>query len=73
MGELQRPDVVAAGDLGIRRAVERAYGLAALPTEAEVRERAEAVAPAPDGRVPPAVALARQRARLTGGSARDVA
>jgi len=29
--QLERPDVMAAGDLGIRRAVERAYGLPALP------------------------------------------
>jgi DNA-3-methyladenine glycosylase II len=36
MFHLDRPDVVAPGDLGIRRAVERAYGLAGLPGEAEV-------------------------------------
>ena len=45
LGQLQRPDVVVAGDLGIRRAVERAYGLDGLPTEAEVIERAEAWRP----------------------------
>ena len=28
MFQLGRPDVLAVGDLGIRRAVERAYGLA---------------------------------------------
>jgi DNA-3-methyladenine glycosylase II len=36
MFQLERPDVLAAGDLGIRRAVERAYGLAALPAPADV-------------------------------------
>lgn len=45
MGQLGRPDVLAPGDLGIRRAIERAYGLPALPTEAEVVERAEAWRP----------------------------
>jgi DNA-3-methyladenine glycosylase II len=36
MFQLERPDVLAVGDLGIRRAVERAYGLEALPTAAEL-------------------------------------
>jgi DNA-3-methyladenine glycosylase II len=36
MFQLERPDVLAGGDLGIRRAVERAYGLEALPTPAAV-------------------------------------
>jgi len=36
MFQLERPDVLATGDLGIRRAVERAYGLAALPAPADV-------------------------------------
>lgn len=31
MFHLERPDVLPAGDLGIRRAVERAYGLEELP------------------------------------------
>jgi DNA-3-methyladenine glycosylase II len=34
--QLERPDVLAVGDLGIRRAVERAYGRPALPTAAEL-------------------------------------
>jgi DNA-3-methyladenine glycosylase II len=42
MFQLDRPDVLASGDLGIRRAVERAYGLAELPPPAEV-ERIGAV------------------------------
>jgi DNA-3-methyladenine glycosylase II len=41
MFQLERPDVVAAGDLGIRRAVERAYGLPALPSPTEVEAVAE--------------------------------
>ena len=36
MFQLERPDVLAVGDLGIRRAVERAYGLDAMPTAAEL-------------------------------------
>ncbi len=38
MFQLQRPDVLAVGDLGIRRAVQRAYGLEELP-EATALER----------------------------------
>jgi DNA-3-methyladenine glycosylase II len=34
---LQRPDVLAVGDLGIRRAVQRAYGLAEAPGPEDVR------------------------------------
>ena len=41
MFQLRRPDVLAVGDLGIRRAVERAYGLAELPSAAELTELAE--------------------------------
>ena len=68
MFQLERPDVLAVGDLGIRRAVERAYGLDALPTPAELTALGRAVAAVPDGRVPGPVALARQRA---GRDARD--
>jgi DNA-3-methyladenine glycosylase II len=38
LGQLGRPDVLPAGDLGIRRAIQAAYGLAELPSESEVRE-----------------------------------
>ncbi|MGH3993051.1 MAG: DNA-3-methyladenine glycosylase family protein, partial [Pseudonocardiaceae bacterium] len=38
---LGRPDVLSAGDLGIRRAVERAYGLDELPVPAELERIAE--------------------------------
>jgi DNA-3-methyladenine glycosylase II len=41
MFQLGRPDVLAVGDLGIRRAVERAYGLPGLPTAAELAALAE--------------------------------
>jgi DNA-3-methyladenine glycosylase II len=36
MGELGRRDVLAVGDLGIRRAVERAYGLDDMPSRDEL-------------------------------------
>jgi DNA-3-methyladenine glycosylase II len=38
---LRRPDVLPVGDLGIRRAVERAYGLPELPDPARLTEIAE--------------------------------
>ncbi len=41
MFHLERPDVLAVGDLGIRRAIERAYGLDELPQAAEIEEIAE--------------------------------
>jgi DNA-3-methyladenine glycosylase II len=41
MFTLGRPDVVASGDLGIRRAVMIRYGLAMMPSAAEVEEIAE--------------------------------
>ena len=39
--ELRRPDVLAVGDLGVRRAVERAYGLDDLPSAQDMEELAE--------------------------------
>jgi DNA-3-methyladenine glycosylase II len=45
MFTLGRPDVLAVGDLGIRRAAQRAYGLTALPTPAELTELAEPWSP----------------------------
>lgn len=41
MFHLDRPDVLPVGDLGIRRAIERAYALDALPGAAEIEEIAE--------------------------------
>jgi DNA-3-methyladenine glycosylase II len=41
MFHLQRPDVLAVGDLGIRKAIMVAYGLAELPGTAEMERIAE--------------------------------
>jgi DNA-3-methyladenine glycosylase II len=41
MFQLARPDVLAVGDLGIRRAAERAYELPDLPSAAELEHIAE--------------------------------
>jgi DNA-3-methyladenine glycosylase II len=41
MFHLERPDVLPVGDLGIRRAIERAYGLPELPLPAQMEEIAE--------------------------------
>lgn len=41
MFTLDRPDVLAVGDLGIRRAVKNAYGLEQLPTPAELERIGE--------------------------------
>jgi DNA-3-methyladenine glycosylase II len=38
MFHLERPDVLPVGDLGIRRAIERAYGLEALPLPEQMEE-----------------------------------
>ena len=38
MFHLERPDVLPTGDLGIRRAIERAYGLPELPAPAQMEE-----------------------------------
>jgi DNA-3-methyladenine glycosylase II len=45
LGQLGRPDILPAGDLGIRHAVKAAYGLEKLPSEGEVRELSEAWSP----------------------------
>jgi DNA-3-methyladenine glycosylase II len=42
---LGRPDVLPVGDLGVRRAVERAYGLEALPSAEELERLGERWAP----------------------------
>ncbi len=41
MFHLGRPDILPVGDLGIRRAIERAYGLAELPSPEEMERIAE--------------------------------
>jgi DNA-3-methyladenine glycosylase II len=41
MFQLERPDVLAVGDLGIRRAIERAYDFDGLPDAAAIEEIAQ--------------------------------
>jgi DNA-3-methyladenine glycosylase II len=41
MFHLERPDVFSGGDLGLRRAIQVAYGLEEMPTPEEAVERAE--------------------------------
>jgi DNA-3-methyladenine glycosylase II len=41
MFQLERPDVLAGGDLGVRRAAQRAYGLPELPSARELRALAQ--------------------------------
>jgi DNA-3-methyladenine glycosylase II len=43
--QLRRPDILPAGDLGIRTAVQRAYTLTDLPLIADVRQRGTAWSP----------------------------
>jgi DNA-3-methyladenine glycosylase II len=45
MRQLHRPDVLPAGDTGIRRAVQLGWGLETLPTSDDVAQRATAWAP----------------------------
>jgi DNA-3-methyladenine glycosylase II len=45
MFHLGRPDVLPVGDLGVRRAVERAYGLEELPSREELERLGERWAP----------------------------
>jgi DNA-3-methyladenine glycosylase II len=45
MFQLERPDVLPTGDLGIRRAIERAYGLEELPQPAAMESIAESWRP----------------------------
>ena len=45
LAQLGRMDILPAGDLGVRHAVRRLYGLADVPTEQEVRARGEAWSP----------------------------
>jgi DNA-3-methyladenine glycosylase II len=40
MFALRRPNVLAVGDLGIRSAIKKAYGLDHLPSPAEIEELA---------------------------------
>ncbi len=58
MFHLGRPDVLAVGDLGIRRAMMVHYGLPALPGARRDGADRRAVAPVPDAGLPVSVALA---------------
>jgi DNA-3-methyladenine glycosylase II len=42
---LRRPDVLPTGDLGVRAAIKRAYGLEELPKPREIEKLAEAWRP----------------------------
>jgi len=42
MFALQRPNVLPVGDLGVRSAIRKAYGLEALPTAREIEQLAQA-------------------------------
>ena len=60
---LGRHDVVSAGDLGIRRAIQIAYGMDDLPGPEDLDRIAGALATPPHARLPLSLALARQHAR----------
>ncbi len=64
MFQLERGDVLPVGDLGIRRAIERAYGLDELPDTERMEADRGAMAAEPDARLPLPVALAAKRARV---------
>jgi DNA-3-methyladenine glycosylase II len=42
---LERPDIISGGDLGIRKAIQLAYGMDEMPTPAEVEEIGERWSP----------------------------
>jgi DNA-3-methyladenine glycosylase II len=42
---LERPDIIAGGDLGIRKAVQLAYGMEEMPTPDQVEEIGERWSP----------------------------
>ena len=70
---LGRPDVLPVGDLGIRRAVEREYGLAEMPDAARAARDRRAMAAESLAGVALSLALARQRARLDTAESADPA
>ena len=63
MFHLGRPDVLAVGDLGIRKAMMAAYGLDAVPYRRRWR-RSPNPGAVPDAGLPIPVALAQRRPRL---------
>ena len=60
MFQLDRPDVLAWGDLGVRRGAQLAYGLPELPAPDRARAARRALAAVPHRGVPRALALAGQ-------------
>ena len=71
MFHLERPDVLPVGDLGIRRAIERAYELDGLPDRGRDGGDRAAVAPASHAGLPLSVALAGQRADVGAAESRE--
>ena len=65
MFTLHRPDVLPTGDLGVRNAAMRAYGLDAPARARGAGGAGRAVAPVPHARVPVPVAEPGQRARCS--------
>ena len=45
LAQLGRPDILPVGDLGVRRAIQLAYGLDKMPSEKEARAIGEAWSP----------------------------
>ena len=56
--QLRRLDVLPAGDLGIRTAVQRAYALTDVPLIDDVRQRGSGLVAVPHARSHPALAIA---------------
>ena len=61
MFTLHRPDVLPTGDLGVRNAAMRAYGLDAAAQRAGADGARRAVAPVSHARLPIPLAESRQR------------
>ncbi len=69
MFQLDRPDVLATGDLGVRRAIQIAYGLDGAAVAGRDGGDGAAVEAMAHGRVPDPVALAGQRACVVSSAA----
>ena len=69
MFQLNRPDVLATGDLGVRRAIQIAYGLDELPSPAEMDAMAQKWRPWRTGRVPDLSGTRWTTRRPSGGRA----
>ncbi|MFJ9098138.1 DNA-3-methyladenine glycosylase family protein [Streptomyces sp. NPDC102405] len=71
--QLKRPDVLPAGDIGIRRAIERAWQLDAVPGAEETSRRARPWSPLLHVRRGPAVGLALYAPPFHGEAGRSCA